>query len=316
MKHATITMVLAFSTPLAHAAGIEIEHEPLTCVPADRFVTVVAKGSPAERVSRADLEFRVDPASPWYSTSMELDRGEWSGVLPRATATLRHFEYRISMAGLASEASASPTIAVNVVGDASNCDGRGRMSVGSSIVVRVPRGAPVVPPVPEGFNPAGVVAAQEREPAKSKKTLLALGGVGAVGAAVGLAVAGSSGAKAPRQDIPDFAFNGTSPYPESTISVSRGALQVFVLMSREPVSPLNLSWRVEWRQSASGAVCVSMSDVFNGAQRPTGLLFTAPLAASGACGARFDVSTARITIQVAARVVWDVTLTLPFSFEP
>jgi hypothetical protein len=59
-----------------------------------------------------------------------------------------------------------------------------------------------------------------------------------------------------------------------------------------------------------------MGDLFRGAQRPVGLVFSAPLARSGECGERFDASHARITVRVADRVAWDVGLELPFRFEP
>jgi hypothetical protein len=311
-------LALASWAPIAQAAHIEIQHDPPTCVAADRFVRIVAKatGAQAEGVRGAELQFRAEAEGGWYSIAMTRVSGEWSAVLPRTTRALTRVEYRISMAGPDTGESVSPVFAVSVSADPASCEGAAQLSVTSSIVVRVPAGAAAVPPVPAGFNPAGVVGAAEREPPKSKKGLWVLGGVGVAAGLVGLAAAGSKEPSVKPPDIPDFAFNGTSPNPETTISLSTGRLQVFVLMSREPSEPLDFAWRAEWRQTAGGPVCVSMSGFFNGAQRPPSLLLTGPLAASGACGDRFDVSVAHMTIQVSGKVVWDVTLTLPFRFEP
>lgn len=309
-----VLVALVAWAPAAHAGLIQIEHQPLHCVPLDRHLRVVARGAPADLVRGAELQFRAGPEAAWYATAMRGEAGSWSAVLPRPSASLGRFEYRIVMTEPSLETSATPPIAVAVGEDA--CASAAQAAVDSSIVVRVPPGAPVVPPVPSGFNPAGVVAAQEREAPKSKTKLALLGGLGAAGAIAAVALASAPEPGSTGSDLPFFAFNGTIPNPDSTISLSRDAIQVLVEMSQEPETPFSFTWRVEWRLSPRDPLCVSMAGVFNGAQRPTGLLLTAPLVTTGTCGNRFRATSAQITFHVAQRLVWDVTLSLPFDFEP
>src|SRR5215208_3990366 len=89
-------LALISSAGGAEAARIEVQHQPLPCVVADRFVRITAKGSPAPR--GAELQFRTDADGPWYALAMKAENGEWSAVLPRPMASLTDFEYRISMA--------------------------------------------------------------------------------------------------------------------------------------------------------------------------------------------------------------------------
>jgi hypothetical protein len=311
-----VTQGLLWWAAVAAAAPLDIVHEPPACVPADRYLRVVAAASPSEQVRAAELQFRADPEGAWYTATMAADGGKWSGLLPRATPALARFEYRISMTGPAGEVSSTPTYGVRVASDPSGCDGLGELSVSTSIVVRVPPGAPVVPPVPAGFDPGGVVAAAQPHGHGAKKALVLLGAAGTAGVLVGVAAAGNSETAAPPPDIPGFAFTGTSPNPGSTILLGRTQLQLFVTMSREPATPLNLDWRAEWRQTGSGPVCVAMDGRFNGAQRPVGLIFTSSiLLASSECGTSFEASFAHLTIRVSDRLVWEVTLGLPFRFE-
>jgi hypothetical protein len=301
----------------APASALEVQHQPLPCVVADRFVRIVAKASSPART--AELQFRTDPDGPWYALAMKPENGEWSAVLPRPTASLARFEYRIAMAGEGSEAAETPAYAVTVGADPSACGGAAQSAVSSSIVVRVPPGAPVVPPVPRGFNPTGVVAVEQPAPTNTKKALVIGGAAAAAGVAVVAALGGGSGSGpgGPGPDpVPRFRFEGTIPAPGATISMSRDTVQVLVRMDREPTSPLTLDWVVEWHQAVVGTLCASMSATFNGAQRPTSLVLTAPLA-PGRCGASFEASTLRITILVAAQIALDLILTdLPFRFEP
>jgi hypothetical protein len=298
----------------APATGMEIQHNPIPCVAADRFARVAAKASPAART--AELRFRSDPDGPWYAVAMKPENGEWSAVLPRPMAPLTRFEYTIAMTGEGREASETPAHAVSVAADPSACSAADLSSVSSSIVVRVPPGVPVVPPVPRGFDPTGVVAAEMPAPAQTKKVLLIGGALAAAGGLAAVAGGGSSEAGPPGPDtIPGFVFESIIPAPGSTISLSRDTVQVLVRMDREPPTPLRLDWAVEWRQAGFGTLCATMGDTFNGAQRPTGLVLTAPLVPRS-CGTSFDTSLARITLRATDQVVFDVITQLPYHFEP
>jgi hypothetical protein len=321
VKHASILPagVLAIWSSAARAGTIEIQHDPLACVPLDRYARISARGAPADQVASAELQFRANGGGAWYSIRMTSQAGDWSAVLPRPTASLGGFEYRLVMASKTLEPAAAGPYSVRVSGGADACVVPAESSLSSSIVVGVPAGAPVVPPVPEGFSPAGAVAAQERERAgsRSKRTPLILAGLGLAGGAAAIAVAAGSGTAQPALDIPSFAFDGASPNPDSVLSLSRGSLQVFVRMSHEPEQPLTFIWRLDLRSAAPGApLCLYMTDVFVGAQRPTRLVLTAPLNNSGACGDRFEVEVGRLTIGVRNQPVLDATLALPYKVEP
>jgi hypothetical protein len=306
---------VALSASFAVAGGVQIQHDPVACVPSDRYARIAATAVPAGLVTSALLQFRVDPASAWYSVLMRVEGGEWSAALPRPTKALARFEYRIVMSSPDREEAATAAFPVRVgVADPAECGAAAESSVGSSIVVRVPSGAPVVPPVPPGFSPTGVVA--EAGPSKEGSGKKILVGVGLVGVAGGVAAALASKSSSPEPDVPDFVLEGTSPEPGSVLSLSRGTLTLRVRMSREPKTPLTFTWRLEMRDSHRNQLCVVMTDVFVGAQRPPSLLLSAPLTTSGACGQRFDVDSERLAITVDGKVVSDATLGLPFHFEP
>jgi hypothetical protein len=315
VTHAAAVAAL-LAIPLSSAAGrLQVQHEPLSCVPADRFTRVSASASPAAAVQRADLEFRVAPDAPWYAVPMTTDGAAWSAVLPAPTRALARFEYRVSMAAAGEGPASTAPHAVEVSADAAGCPAPAQPAVSSSIVVRVPPGAPIVPPVPPGFSPTAVVAAQERAPAEKKKTWVVLGGLGAAAAMAGVAAAASHQQETP-VDVPTFSFEGTAPAPDSPVSVSRGTLQILVRMSHEPMNPLTLNWQADWRQAAGGPVCILMTGTFNGAQRPTGLVLTGPIGSSGACGTRFTASVAHLFVETGGQVVLDLNTSLPFRFEP
>jgi hypothetical protein len=318
MKHAwalALAQGIALGAPATAASPFEIAHDPLRCVPADRFVRIVASAAPAA-ARAAELQFRAAPQGGWYATPMTAAGDGWAAYVPRATSSLSRFEYRVSMTGTNGETSTSPAFPVRVSPEPSGCEASGELSLSSSIVVRVPPDAPVAPPVPAGFDPAGVVAAQQDHGHGPKKALIVLGGLGTAGALVGLAAAGSSEPGAPPPDVPNFTLTGSSPSAGASVSYSGANLRLIVMMSREPTRPLDFDWRAEWRQVSAGALCVSMADHFTGAQRPTSLLLTAPLMPTAACGSSFDASVAHVTITVSGKIVWDVTLNLPFRFTP
>jgi hypothetical protein len=311
-------VALALAAPLAaRAGGLRIAQQPVPCVPADRHLRISATGLPMDQVRSAELQFRVGADGGWYSAAMRARAsGEWQGVLPRPAPTLRAFEYRIVMTSDAlSRAMTTPTV-VHVVDGATACEAESQGSLDASIVVRVPPGAPLVPPVPPGFSPAGVVVPQEA--AKGSKVLpVVLGAAGAAAVAGAASANTPPGVGPPRADIPGFAFTGTSPDPGTVLSLSRTKLVVFMTMSREPMRALDLSWRLELRAAGmEGPVCLVMQGVFSGARRPVSLALLGPLDATGACGERFDVGAGRLTVEIGGSLVFDATLALPFRVEP
>ncbi len=303
---------LCVTAAQAVAAPVEIQHEPLACVPAARFVSVVAQASPPERVLRAELQFRVDPQGAWYAIPMRKLPGGWSALLPRATRSLARFEYWIVMAGRGFADLHSPVFSVRVSDDPAGCGVQGEASVDASIVVRVPKGAPIAPPVPAGYDPAGVVAAPEREPARSRGLLPLLGGLGATALVTGVAVAAVPGDRPP---LPIFRLGAIYPDTGSTISLSRDQPWVSVWMDPPPTSPLDLTWRVTWSRSATEPACVSMEGVI--ARTLEDPFLSAPLSAAGFCGDNFGTSWLEIRIDAQGRGgVYHLAYPAPYQFEP
>jgi hypothetical protein len=314
---ATLALVLAPAAS-GRAAPLEIRHQPLSCMPLYRYARVTAEAVPAEGLARAEIQFRTGPAAAWYSIQMTALGASWSALLPSALPSLPGFEYRIVITSRTLAVSATPAFAVRVEASSEACAAATEDALDSAIVVRIPPGAPIVPPVPAGFSPTGVVAAQAAPRTPSKMPLVLAGGVVAVGGAAGLLAASGGAAKPPEPplDIPEFRFSGTIPSPGAVLSLSHTELVVLVAMSREPRSPLDLGWGLYLSTDAARPACVHMEGTFSGAQRPLGLALTAPLLPTGACGVPFDVALGRLTIDVGDTLVYDTTQALPFHVEP
>jgi hypothetical protein len=310
-------LTLALSEAAAGVASpVEISHEPLSCVPRDRYARFSARGVPADDVARAELQFRTGPDAAWYATSMTAAAGEWSALLPRTTSSLSVFEYRIAMTTRTLETAVTPPFGVRVAEASDACAATAQDALDLPIMVRVPPGAPMVPPVPAGFSPAGVVAAQLQVASGSKKPLVLIGSGGALGVAAALASSLGGSLDPAAVDIPSFTFSGTLPNPGTVLSLGHGSLAVLVTMSHEPSRALDFDWRLELRADPEGPVCLVMENVFNDARWPLSLVLTAPLAATGACGERFEVAFARLTIDVAGTRALDSTRRLAFVIEP
>ena len=302
-------MVHLFSLLLA--AGIA--HQRVPCVPVDRYARVAAEAPSAAGVA---LEFRTTESGSWYAARMAREGSTWTAFLPRPTRAGQRLEYRLKATETdATTASTDPAV-VRVVATAAECEAESSASVGTPIVVTVPEGAPLVPPVPVGLSPAGVVAAQEKP--RSNTALKIAGGAAivAIGAAVAAGTAASSSDEPDEElfTVPGFSFDRTVPTPGSTISVTQGDLQVFVRMAFEPALPITIVWQVELASSLG--VCARMGGVFPGAQRPVGLIFSNPITVTGTCGTTFEVSALRVAIDYQTETVYDQTVSVPFRFTP
>lgn len=309
---AVLALVLSAGMARAEPAALRIEHQPVPCVPADRYARVVARASaPA---ARAELRFRTDAGGAWYSAAMADRGGEWEGFLPRPAQTLRHLEYRVVMTG--ADAATAETAPITVrVDDTGTCAGESRASVETPIVVTVPDGMPLVPPVPAGLSPAGVVAFEERpRSSRALEGAAALAGAVVAVVAVTAAVTGGSSDEPVLIEVPEIRFNGVSPVPGSTLSPSRDRLVVFMVMSQEPVLPVTLVWRVELL--GAPGVCLVMNGLLARVQRPVGLALTEPLRTAADCGQQFDVEAVRITIGHGDDIVYDQTHALPYRIQP
>lgn len=313
---AALALAAAIPAAGASAFSLAIEHAAISCVPIDRYARVTARAAGAAPIAGAELQFRIDAGSAWYSVRMAAeDGGEWAAYLPRPTRALRQLDYRVVMTAPDAASAATDPVTVRVV-DSAECDSQARSSLPSSIVVAVPAGAPVVPPVPAGLSPAGVVAAEGPPPSKTGRRIAGAVVGAAVATATAVAFVGSSaGSYGGRPAVPEFSFNGTSPRPGSVLGPERDPLVILMVMNRQPDVPLSVLWRAELRSGVPARLCLTMDGNLFVAQGPLEVAFTGPLIASGACGARFDVDSLHMTIEYLDRTIYDQTHALPFTFE-
>jgi hypothetical protein len=316
-----ITALLAtvvLSGRSVHAAGIAIEHTALGCVPVDRYAVVTARAAGNAPVAGAQLQFRVAPAAEWYSIRMTADDGGgWVGYLPRPTRKLPALEYRIVMTGADATSAATEPARVRVA-DPAECTSAALASLVAPIIVVLPAGAPVVPPVPGGMSPAGVRAFEGPPPShKGRKIAGVVAGVAVIGATAA-AVGGASSEREPTEpDLPGFRFNGTSPTPGSVLSPNGAPLVILMVMDRQPEIPLPIVWFVLLHSDAQGRDCLTMSGRQNVGPGPLEVPLTGPLFATsgGGCGARFQIDSVQIFIGLHDVLLYSETHALPFIFE-
>jgi hypothetical protein len=316
MRFRRILPALVMALPAASAAGLEVVHQPIECVPSGRYARVVANGAPAESVARAELQFRVRPDAAWYGVSMTAEGSSWSAALPRPVAPLTQFEYRVVMTAPDLGTTETPALSIRVVEDPAQCTASSTIAVAAPIVVRVPAGAPLVPPVPPGFSPAGVAAPAEPKAADKRKVVKWIaGGAAAAGIAAAAAGVGSGPPEAP--EVSDFRVSGISPTPGSEISISGDQVSVFVEVSGEPRESLTFTWFFGLRPAGTfGEPCVLMFDTTTiGPERPVTVELTGMFRRLGFCATSFQSDLATLRIVVDGLNVEQETLNLPFPFR-
>ncbi|MET0554185.1 MAG: hypothetical protein ABW221_14175 [Vicinamibacteria bacterium] len=322
MRHPWV-LLLALAVGSPAAVALEVVHDPVRCVPPGRYARVVASASPPEAVASAEAHFRTGPTADWYRVRLDRVDGAWQGFLPRPNEELTSFEYRVSLRGSDAAEAATEPVSVSVSG---SCPPDGS-SGSASMEVRVPPGAPLVPPVPAGFNPVGAAApAEARRAARTKETggrgkALLIGGglVGAAGAGVAVAAAGRPRAVdvSDQNELPHFTFQQTVPPPGTTLSRSRDNLQVWVNMDHEPRFPVRVDWFVEFL--AGESICAVMTGVSEGVQRPLGLVLQGRVGvfAAGTCGTgTFDTTALRVSMTVDGVSRPGQPIPAPFRLEP
>jgi hypothetical protein len=295
--------------PGAFAQGPGILHDPVPCVGADRYATVSARATDATAVARAEVEFRAAADGGWYAVGLARGGDSWSGVLPRPTPRTGRFEYRVVMTGTDGQRQETAPFGVRVE-DPDRCPTRGSASIPSRIVVRVPPGAPVMPPVPPGFSPAGAVAFVPPAP-KSRKTALIVGG-GVVAGGIAAAAGGSGGA--PRTfGTPEFTLFSTRPPAGATVSL-RSFLTLEVLPSAHPAEPLSFTWRMEFASAGPSGCTVAMSGSIVGVAATVPVQLNGPLIRGNTCVPPIQASTGRFTVTIDGSIVHDETRDMPFTF--
>lgn len=332
----TLTLCAVMLGAAGTGRALEVVHQPLSCVPAGRYAFVVARGVPAEAVASAEAQFRTGPDAGWYRVRLDAAGDGWQGFLPQPTAALARFEYRVVLVSRDAATSETAPVAVTVGPPATACPSGDASVAAASMVLQVPPGAPLVPPVPMGFSPVGAAlpqAAQRQAPQRTKggfgpRLALGLGLAGVAGAAVTAVGQGEGNALTPPPEdpsrrLPTFSFTGTDPSAGATVSRTRDQFRVLVTMDREPIEPMPVQFTVGLQRDTSAVVasrCATMTGSFEGVQRPLGLVLTGPviLVASAPCGEAFDVRSLSVQVTMGARSVMQGTVILPtpLRFEP
>jgi hypothetical protein len=330
---------LALCAVMLGAAGtgraVEVVHEPVACVPAGRYAFVAARGVPADAVVSAEAQFRTGPDGGWYRVRLDAAGDGWQGFLPQPTAALAQFEYKVVLVAKDAATSETAPAAVTVAPLSTGCPAGDRSVAAASMVLQVPPGAPLVPPVPMGFSPVGAAlprAAQRQAPRPTKSgfgTRVAVG-VGLAGVAGGAAVVAQGGGNAitpappeTGQPFPTFTFTGTEPSAGATVSRTRDQFRVLVTMDREPVEPMPVQFTVGLQSDTSINVasrCATMTGSYEGVQRPLALVLTGPvvLDPNAPCGQTFEIRGLSVRVSMGSRQVMQgtVPLTRPLRFEP
>jgi hypothetical protein len=320
----TTTWVIAFAfASVGNVGAIDLRHEPVECVSVGSFSRIAATASPAAQVARAEIHFRVAGTGGWYSVIMSAEEANWIGYLPRPAAPLDRFEYRIVATATDLSVTETPIVMVRVPPVGTRCEDESGPSteVSAPIVIRVPAGSPVMPPVPPGFSPAGAVAAAEPLPKTSGKSKIVTLGALAGGLAVGV-IAASAGSPSIPADSgppplvpPEFSTFGFTPLPDSVISPTRGGVSVTVRVTGAVGVPLNLTWLLELRSNT--ALCLVMAgETAVGGTRPENVLLAAPLSSTDSCASGTVIEQAVLTIQIGGEVVYGTSLTRRFYLEP
>ena len=280
---------------------------------AEIAIAHAATGSPADHVASAELQFRGE-GGDWYSVAMARAGAGFEAYLPRPTRRMARVEYRVVMTGADAKASATPAHALAVDPACGSSDAV--VEVAAPIVIRVPPGAPPVPPVPAGFSPAGVVAAEEKRGLSTGRKLLAGAALaGAIGA--GTAVVATS-EPPPAISAPiEFTLFDVQPSPGNVITASGAGLFVAMRVVGGERVPGSLIWDVELFAPGVAAACARMRGVAElGAGRPGVVFLDAPLEIAGPCGQSFDVDRLRILIVFEDAVAYDQVHALPYRVQP
>jgi hypothetical protein len=333
----TLMLCAALFGAAGTARALEVVHQPVRCVPAGRFARIVAQGAPGDAVVSAEAQFRTGPDGGWYRVRLDAEGSSWHGFLPQPTAALTRFEYRVVLSASDATTRETPPIAVTVARSSDGCPAGETSAAAATMVLQVPPGAPLVPPVPAGFSPVGATlpqAAQRRAPVRDQggpggRLAIGAGVLGAAGGAVAV-VAGSAGGRdplpvppEPPRTLPSFTYTGTIPAAGATVSRGRDTFGVIVTMDREPTEPRPVQFNVGLqRDTGTGPTsrCANMIGRFEGVQRPLGLVLTGPvvLAAGTPCGESFEVRGLSLQVLMSDRAVLQgtVALTTPLRFEP
>jgi hypothetical protein len=167
-------MVLWLLAATAAAEPLQIEHQPVRCLVAEKYPQLDACIVPRANVARARVYFRGGVQGDWYYVEMKPEAGCFRGTLPRPRESLKEMEYYVAATGTDFDSVQTEEYVTEVVRDEKSCHGGTVAPFVSSASVVV--GSLAGAAVPAGFAVGGAAV-----------------GLGTV-AVVGAGVAGAAGA--------------------------------------------------------------------------------------------------------------------------
>lgn len=257
------------------------------CFVAAGFPVLRALIEPADSVERASMLFRPEGYALWYQVPMRRSGEGFLAVLPKPRPSAQRIHYVVEAVAPGHPRARGQQLSAPVVEQAAQCAGAPAEAVESAAVaVRVPDGAPLVPPVPPGFVPAGAVAVAV--PASKSKTLplvIAGGFAGVLGALA--ALPDPATVKAPPAATSEISFLASDPPPDSRLSLS--ALPTLAVRLRvrppRPVGPGAIRVTLFLSLSGNGTPCAVLvgQHAGFGAGGPQEILISGPLQQAMVC---------------------------------
>jgi hypothetical protein len=190
------------------------------CFLAAGFPLIRALIEPADAVERAMVLFHPEGYPLWYQVDMRRTSDGFLAVLPKPRPSARRIHYMVEVLSPGRPRGRGQQLSAPVVEEPAACPGSPAETVESAAIgVKVPKGAPMVPPVPPGFVPVGAVNIEKTTRGGGKTPLIVAGGL--AGAAVGIFAlpdANPAGASDPEPPN-EINFLESNPPPDSRFSL-------------------------------------------------------------------------------------------------
>lgn len=233
------------------------------CFVAAGFPVIRAVIEPSDAVERAMVMFHPEGYPLWYQITMRRTGEGFLAVLPKPRPSARRIHYVVEVLSPGRPRGRGQQLSAPVVEEVADCPGTPAETVESAAIgVKVPKGAPMVPPVPPGFVPVGAVNTEKMKPGKSTVPLIVTGALAGVAGAV-FALPDPDATHSGQTGVTDeINFLDSNPPPDSRFSLR--ALPTLTVrlrvLSRRAIGPGNV--RVILFRSFFGA----------GPQTPCGVL--------------------------------------------
>jgi hypothetical protein len=190
------------------------------CFVAAGFPVIRALIEPAEVVEQAMVMFRPEGYPLWYQVSMRRTGEGFMAVLPKPRPSARRIHYMVEVLAPGRPRGRGQQLSAPVVEEASACAGSPAETVESAAIgVKVPKGAPVVPPVPPGFVPVGAVNTEKTARGGGKTPLIVAGGLAGTAAAVFALPDASPPESGEPEATDEINFLDSKPPPDSRFSL-------------------------------------------------------------------------------------------------